>query len=90
MFSYMCICIIILILNKNPCKHIILHLQIFKQLYVAAIKYVDWKTKNKPDYKPWRKPEQSSIPLVSVVGIVLQLKSIKSLCLDVNTLHTFS
>lgn len=41
-------------------------LQIFKKLYIACLRYEDWKTAHSPGLKPWRNPEQNQLPLVGI------------------------
>lgn len=37
---------------------------IFKKLYMACLKYEDWKSANSPGLKPWRHPEQHQLQVI--------------------------
>jgi len=44
-------------------------LQIFRKMRVAASNYKEWKAKNRPEYMPWRFPDQNPLPIVSQCNI---------------------
>ena len=43
--------------------------QVITKLHKACLAYNAWKAENKPDYKPWLFPEQSTLPLLDKADI---------------------
>lgn len=49
--------------------------KVITKLHDACLGYEDWKKNNKPTYKPWLHPEQSSLPLLAQGDIVAMKQS---------------
>ncbi|XP_026081609.1 START domain-containing protein 10-like [Carassius auratus] len=43
-----------------------------KKIYKACLKYPEWKRKHEPNLKPWRYPEQNTLPSISVADLTVQ------------------
>uniref|UniRef100_V9L5V9 START domain-containing protein 10 n=1 Tax=Callorhinchus milii TaxID=7868 RepID=V9L5V9_CALMI len=43
-----------------------------KRMYKACLAYAEWKQRHSPDHKPWRYPEQSSMPLLPLSDLSIQ------------------
>lgn len=41
-----------------------------KSLQKATLGYLDWKSKNKPHWKPWHFPEQICSPRLNLVEVI--------------------
>lgn len=48
-----------------------------RKIYKASLKYPEWKRRHSPGLKPWRFPEQSELPSISVTE--LQQQRVESL-----------
>ena len=47
-----------------------LRVKVISKLHVACLLYEEWKSDNRPTYKPWLYPEQSCLPLLNAQDIV--------------------
>ncbi|XP_043112599.1 START domain-containing protein 10 isoform X1 [Puntigrus tetrazona] len=43
-----------------------------KKIYKACLKYPEWKRKHEPNLKPWRYPEQNTLPCINVADLTVQ------------------
>uniref|UniRef100_A0A8C3FMZ7 START domain-containing protein 10 n=1 Tax=Chrysemys picta bellii TaxID=8478 RepID=A0A8C3FMZ7_CHRPI len=43
-----------------------------KKIYKAGLKYLEWKQKHEPGFKPWVYPEQNTLPSISLAELSLQ------------------
>lgn len=46
--------------------------QAMKKIYKACLKYPEWKRKHEPNLKPWRYPEQNTLPCINVADLTVQ------------------
>ncbi len=46
--------------------------QAMKKIYKACLKYPEWKRKHEPNLKPWRYPEQNTLPCITVADLTVQ------------------